>query len=230
MGSPISTIWANLFMEEFEFKAISTASNQPRFWYVYGTFVIQQVQDSQQFSQHNKNIDSYKQFITEVPNSNWSIPFLDTLISPGPDNTLVTFVYNKPSHTEQYLHWDSHNSLSSKYNVFNTFTHRVNTICAKTQILHKEEECIGKALHRCNYPTWALNRLQTNNNYRHSINYAQTTTATTLSATTAGTFTWWSHTKKWLSKSFKNGCGKWEYRLISKEATPSGTFSFLGQW
>ena len=115
IGSPISPIAASLFMEEFESKAISTASNPPMLWlrYVDDTFGIQQAEHSQQFLQHINSIDPHTQFTTEVPRSDRSIPFLDTLVSPGPDNTLLTSVYRKPIPTDQYIHWDNHHNLSA---------------------------------------------------------------------------------------------------------------------
>ena len=53
--------------------------------YVDYIFVIQQEEHSQQFLQHINNIDPQAQFTTEVSSSDGSIPFLDTLVSPGPD-------------------------------------------------------------------------------------------------------------------------------------------------
>ena len=41
------------------------------------------------------------------PNQEGPLPFLDTLVFPGPNNTLVTTVCRKATHTDQYLHWDS---------------------------------------------------------------------------------------------------------------------------
>ena len=47
---------------------------------------------------------------------------LDTLVTAEPDRNLFTTVYRKPTHTDQYLHWDSNNNLSAVYNVLNTLT------------------------------------------------------------------------------------------------------------
>ena len=35
MGSPLSPVMANLFMEEFEKKALTTSTLKPRFWFRY---------------------------------------------------------------------------------------------------------------------------------------------------------------------------------------------------
>ena len=53
-----------------------------------------------------------------------SIPFLDTIVKPEADGTLSITVYRKPTHTGQYLQWDSHHHLSAKCSVIYTLSHR----------------------------------------------------------------------------------------------------------
>ena len=59
MGSPISSIVANLFMEDFEVKAINTAKNPPKMWkrYVDDTCVILDSKIKQEFFHHINSID-----------------------------------------------------------------------------------------------------------------------------------------------------------------------------
>ena len=54
MGSPVSSIVANLYMEYLEQIALSTAPNPPRFWFwfVDDTFVIHKEVNKQGFLQH----------------------------------------------------------------------------------------------------------------------------------------------------------------------------------
>ena len=96
--------------------------------YVNDTFVIQKAEHSQQFLQHINSIDPLKEFTSEVPKTNASIPFLDTLVSPWPHNSLLTTTYMKPTHTDHYLHWNSHHNLFAKYSVFKTLPHKARTV------------------------------------------------------------------------------------------------------
>ena len=85
------------------------------------------------------------------------------LIVPDEEGRLNTKVYRKPTHTDQYLHWDSHHSITSKYSVIGTLYHRARTVCSNQEYLNNEEEHLIKSLNRCKYPRWALNRVKIKN-------------------------------------------------------------------
>ena len=60
-------------------------------------------------AKHSKNLLQHinlqdPQFTIEEPNQEGALPFADTLVFPGPYNTLVTTAYRKTTHTNQYLH------------------------------------------------------------------------------------------------------------------------------
>ena len=88
------------------------------------------------------------------------IPFLDTIVKPEADGTLSITVYRKPTHTDQYLQWDSHHHLSAKFSVIHTLSHRVSTVCSKPDLLQQEKDHIRKALIKCEYPKWALDKVE----------------------------------------------------------------------
>ena len=90
------------------------------------------------------------------------MPFLDILIIPNEDGSLSTTVYRKPTHTDLYLQWDSHHTVVSRYSVIGTLHHRAEIICSSHQLLQQEEKYLQKALQRCKYPTWDLNRVKIN--------------------------------------------------------------------
>ena len=81
MGSPVSPIVANLYMEYLEQKALSTAPNPPKFWgrYVDDTFVIHKEANKQSFLQHINSVDPAIRFTVEDNKEDGSIPFLDTI-------------------------------------------------------------------------------------------------------------------------------------------------------
>ena len=126
IGSPISPLIANLFMEDFEVKAPSTAPHPPCPWlrFVDDTLVIHKPEHSTQILHHINSQNPNIQFTVEEPGTDGSIPFLDTKVTPGPNNTIHTKVYRKPIHTDQYLHWDSNHCITAKNSVYNTLAHR----------------------------------------------------------------------------------------------------------
>ena len=86
MGSPLSPVVANIFMEEFENEALQEAGSKPRLWlrYVDDTFVI--------WSQGRDQLEDFLSFLngrhgniqfTMEEETDGSIPFLDVLEHAG---------------------------------------------------------------------------------------------------------------------------------------------------
>ena len=162
MGSPLSPMVAILYMESFEVEAIRSAPHLPYLCkrFVDDTFTIIESSKKSKFLEHINSIYSHIQFTAEDQRSDSAMPFLDILITPSKDGSLSTSVYRKPTHTDVYLQWDSHHTLTSKYSVIGTLQHRAQTICADPKLPHKEEQHLKSALKKCKYPTWALNKIQ----------------------------------------------------------------------
>ena len=80
MGSPVSPVVANLYMEYFEDRALTAAVNPPRLWkrFVDDIFVILQQSKRDEFLQHINSVDPAIQFTTEEQRQDGSMPFLDT--------------------------------------------------------------------------------------------------------------------------------------------------------
>ena len=121
-------------------------------------FVIHKEANKQSFLQHINSVDPAIRFTVEDNKEDGSIPFLDTIVKPQVDGSLSITVYRKPTHTDQYLQWDSHHHLSAKFSVIQTLSHRASTVCSNPELLQKEKDHLRKALTKCNYPKWALEK------------------------------------------------------------------------
>ena len=103
MGSPLSPIVANLFMEEFEKRALESAPLRPRMWvrYVDDTFVLWPQDDEQEpnvFLQHLNSQQPAIQFRMEKEKDG-RIAFLDVLVERR-EGRISTGVYRKDTHTD----------------------------------------------------------------------------------------------------------------------------------
>ena len=119
-------------------------------------WVIQQPAYKQAFLDHINSIDPAIKFTVEGAQRNEAIPFLDTLITPQSDNSLSITVYHKPTHTDQYLQWDSHHSLSAKYSVIGTLTNSAKTVCTGPELLQRELQHLGRLWLNVNTPPGPL--------------------------------------------------------------------------
>ncbi|XP_078600301.1 uncharacterized protein LOC144875260 [Branchiostoma floridae x Branchiostoma japonicum] len=178
MGSPVSPIVANLFMEHFEEVAVSTAPHPPKFWgrFVDDTFVIQRKDKIEEFTSHINRINSAIKFTVEREKEG-KLPMLDTLIHRRPDGTLYVTIYRKPTHTDLYLNFSSHHPLQHKIGVVRTLTDRANVIVTEESDKTLELEHIQKALSVCGYPEWLFHVSRTKRSKRSNVPSNQTSGA-----------------------------------------------------
>ena len=158
IGSTISPLIAKHLHGRVEVKALSSIPT-PSLWlsFVDDTFVISRAEHSQDQLQHIKNQDSHIQFTVE-PTQQGSLPFLDTLVTIEPDNTFSTTVYRKPTHTDQYLHWDSNHHITAKQSVYNTLAHRTKIVSLQKTNWTENSNTSGQHYNIVSFPDWALNQ------------------------------------------------------------------------
>ena len=158
MGSSVSPVIANLYMENFEELALRTAPRPPSIWlrYVNDTFVVLHEYDVESFTEHINSIDQHIKFTIE-PEQNSLLPFLDTQIILNDDASIDTKVYRKPTHTDQYLNWFSNHPLQHKRSVARTLIERASTIPSSEKEKEQELTHIKEALTANGYQPWIMN-------------------------------------------------------------------------
>ena len=137
---------------------------------------------------------------------------------------------------------DSHHSLSSKYSVIGTLTHRAKVVSTNSELLQGELNQLRRALGKCNYPNWTIKRVQqkvlnnweatsrnnptTTNNNRGNNNNGNTnnnnqdnnpTINRQENNTTVGQIV--IPYTKGIAKSIKQTCGKYGIQVHFKENT-----------
>ena len=164
-------------------------------------------------------------FTVEDNKEDGSIPFLDTIVKPEADGSLSITVYRKPTHTDQYLQWDSHHHLSAKFSVIQTLSHRASTMCSNPELLQKEKDHLRKALTKCNYPKWALDKVEKRlNRSSRQVNDGATTLPSlpTMKCKVRVTLSYRTH--KVFVKVSERYVVDMASKLTSKVAEPSKTF------
>ena len=99
MGSPVSAVVANLYMEFFEELALKSAPSRPRLW-MDDTCRILRKDDVDGLLHHLNNIQPTIKFTMEVEESG-SLRFFDTKATRKEDGKLDITVYCKQRHMDK---------------------------------------------------------------------------------------------------------------------------------
>jgi hypothetical protein len=134
-------------MEWFEENAIHKFKYEITIWrrYVDDTMVAICEDLIEDFTDHINSLHPAIKFTREEEEA-MTIAMLDTKISRSASGKLSFTVYRKPTHTDQYLQFDSNQPLQHKLGVIKTLYHRCNTICSNEEAKLKEIDHLQKVL------------------------------------------------------------------------------------
>ena len=129
VGSRVSAVVANIFMEDIESRVIKTCFYAPRLWkrYVDDTLVLNERRYLTNFADHINITEPFIKFTMET-DTNGSVRFPDVLVKRGTTGQIRTSVYRKAAHTGRYLNYGSEHPLQHKRSVVNTLLHRADAI------------------------------------------------------------------------------------------------------
>jgi hypothetical protein len=160
MGSPLSPVVANFFMEDFKKRAKHHATHKPTCWfrYVDDTFVIWKHGQEKltEFLNQLNGMHNNLRFTMEKEEDG-HLPFLDTDIYRKPNGFLGHIVYRKPTHTNLYLHQNSHRHSSHKQSVLTSLIHKATAICHQDSI-NQELELLTTMFRNNRYSTQQIRR------------------------------------------------------------------------
>nr|VZI04456.1 unnamed protein product [Spirometra erinaceieuropaei] len=157
MGSPISSLVAELVVQKLEKVAFSRY--KPAFWrrYVDDTFLIIEKDKLSGFQDLLNSIFPDIQF-TREDEEDEKLPFLDVLVTRTPDGELSTTVYRKATNTTQVLNYYSNHPLVHKRGCVRALFDRVKTHCSEPERRMQELRHLRDQLTINGYPRRASGR------------------------------------------------------------------------
>ena len=205
MGSPLSPVIANIYMEHFEDMALEMAPLKPSVWlrYVDDTFVLWEHQeDVAAFLEHINSLRPSIQFTMEREKNN-KLPFLDVEVERA-SGRFTTSVYRKPTTTGRYLNFQSHHPDNVKKSIVRCLQHRANTISGDDGIRKKEMDHLTETFKRNGYPSRVIDHKPKHQNEQPK----EKPTATVSLPYSRG-----------LSEKIRRICGRYNIRTVFRSDT-----------
>ena len=125
--------------------------------YVGDTFVVIDKDRAQDFTDNIINsLDPHIKFTSDPEKKD--VCHFGHLVTHQADGSVKVSVYIKPTHTDQYLAFESHHRLEHKLSVIRTLFHRADTVVTDPEDQQSEKEYVKTALRRCGYENWSFKR------------------------------------------------------------------------
>ena len=157
MGSSLSPILSNLFMEYFETELLPTITDKTWLRYVDDVFLSLPDNDNtfNDFINRLNSLHPNIKFKFEWENEQQILPFLDISIHRLANNELTFSVYRKPTNSLSYIHYFSAHSPSIKKSVILSQFLRAYRIC-DAAFLNEEINKIFKIFENLGYPNYFI--------------------------------------------------------------------------
>ena len=155
MGKSTSSPLSDIFMEDFEQKALASFPHQDAiiFWLrkADDTLVAVHKDHAEGLFTHINGIHPDIKW-TKEEEVDGSIHMLDVNIKRNMNGTLAFDVFRKPTHTNQYIHFNSHAPLQHKLATVRSLTRRTQIIPSTESAKKEEEKRVHDALALNGYP------------------------------------------------------------------------------
>ena len=161
MGGPASSVVAEIFMQSHDKRALSTFLNPPKAYerFVDDTFCIIKRDRIEAFHKHINSLEDKIKFTIEEEQDG-KLPFLDTLLKRNEDGSISVLVYRKPTHTDQYLNYNSNHPSQTKDAVISALFRRAKDIISEKKDLEQENDRIVNVLMENDYDKRTILRVK----------------------------------------------------------------------
>jgi len=154
ISKPMAGIYMHWFEKEYVFNEDSRFKGNIVFWkrQMDDVFFVWRGkrEDLELFVWMLNGKENRVQFTLEIEKDNF-LPFLDVGITKS-KGKLITTVYRKPTHTQQYIHWNSNHPKNMLLGVLKGLIHRAHVLCDRKEDLLEELELLKNVFISNGYP------------------------------------------------------------------------------